>query len=78
MNNYGETVSKFLSSLHVDTVKEVRYVGKVIGDYYCVCGQPIKYGYTFTNTRNGRTCTIGKRCLSYVADYLGWNDKKTT
>ena len=72
MNSKYETISKFLSELKVDTIKEIQYVGK----YYsgkCVCGQPILYGYKFKNNRNNRSCLVGKNCLPYIADYLGWN-----
>lgn len=72
MGSYEETVGKFLDVLHVDTVKNVKYVGK----YYsgtCVCGQPIKYGYKFVNKCNLNECIVGKRCLNYVFNYIKCN-----
>lgn len=65
MNSYTETISKFLSTLKVDSVYDVRYVGKTFRGK-CVCGQPIQYGYKFINVRNGLECVVGKRCLKYI------------
>jgi len=69
MESREETVGKFLETLNVDTVKDVKYVGK----YYCgtcVCGQPIRYGYKFVNKRNKKECILGKKCKQYVLEYI--------
>ena len=76
MNSKNETVSKFLSALKVDLIKDVKYVGKEIKNSKCVCGQPIQYCYYFKNIKNNLECTVGKNCLNYVANYLGWNENK--
>lgn len=73
MNHYDETILKFSDELgKIDTTKDVYYHGKCFGSYYCVCGQKIKKGYMFRNNKNNKYCVVGKNCLKYVADYLGW------
>ena len=66
-------VGKFLDTLKVDSIKDVKYVGKFFSYQRCVCGQPIKTAYKFTNMKNGLSCTVGKICLPYIISYLGWN-----
>ena len=69
MESYKETVGKFLYALNVDTVTDIKYIGK----YYrgtCICGQPIEYGHKFVNKRNKNECIVGKRCIKYVFDYI--------
>lgn len=73
MNHYDETIRKFLSSLNVDSVNDIKYVGKLTKKQFCICGQAIKYGYVFANTKNSYRCVIGKKCLTFIANYLGWN-----
>lgn len=69
MNTKTETIQKFLTALHVDSVKDVKYVGKKINGV-CVCGQPITYCYEFKNIRNNMQCVVGERCLKYVLEYI--------
>ena len=73
MDNYQETILKFLNALKVDLIKDVKYKGKFLESHRCVCGQPIKTSYLFTNTKNGLSCHVGKSCLKHIALYLGWN-----
>ena len=73
MNSKEETITKFLGALHVDTIAEVKCIEKVRGRFWCVCGQPIKNGYLFTNKRNHLQCVVGKNCLPYIAWYLNWD-----
>ena len=68
-----ETISKFLDSLNIDSINDVRYIKKCFGSQYCICGQKIKNGYLFFNIKNQLQCIVGVRCLSHIADYLGWN-----
>ena len=75
MNSYQETVSKFLSALEVDLIKDVKYVERTTQNGTCICGQPIKYCYRFKNIKNNLSCIVGKNCLQYIAKYLGWDDK---
>ncbi len=72
MKHRDESISKFLSKLNVDTIKEVKFKNKTYNETKCVCGQHIIIGYNFYNKRNGKTCTIGYKCLQYIADYLNW------
>ncbi len=72
MDHYTETISKFLSVLNVDSIKDVKYCKKFVCNARCVCGQVIKNGYLFRNKKNDIICVVGKNCLSYVACYLGW------
>lgn len=69
MNSFEETITKFLSALKVDSVYDVRYVGKNYRGI-CVCGQPIEYGYKFKNIRNGLECIAGKTCAKYIFEYI--------
>lgn len=73
MGHHDETILKFITSLNVDLIKDVSFQKKRFGNYQCVCGQRIKRGYVFENTKNRKTCVVGKHCLQHVADYLGWN-----
>lgn len=72
MSHYEETIGKFLDKLNVDCIREIRYCGKHYGNEHCVCGQRIRHCYVFTNKHNGKKCVVGKECLNYVAEYLGW------
>ena len=74
MKHYEETIVKFLDTLNVDLIGDVCYQGRCYGGYYCVCGQRVKKGYLFQNSRTEKKCVVGKGCLRYVADYLGWED----
>lgn len=73
MEHYDETILKFVNSLNVDLIKDVRFQTKSYGNYHCVCGQRIKRAYIFKNIKNHKTCVVGYHCLQYVADYLEWN-----
>jgi len=75
MNSRDETILKFLKALSVDTVEEVEYISKDELEGHCVCGQQIKYRYEFRNKRTRLTCFVGKNCLPYITDYLGWKSK---
>ena len=73
MNHYEETILKFSDALgKIDITKEVSYQGKCYGIHYCVCGQRIKKGHLFQNSRTEKKCVVGKGCVRYVVDYLGW------
>ena len=72
MSYYEETVSKFLSELNVDLVKDIVYFGKIKQPTKCVCGQTIKKGYLFFNKKNNKKCIVGYNCLQHVIHYLGW------
>ncbi len=70
MNSKVETIAKLSSALKVDSVKDVKYIGKYYYPSKCVCGQPIKWVYVFANRRNGLQCAVGKECLPYIFDYI--------
>ncbi len=72
MSHETETLEKFLSTLKVDQCKDIKYIGKKIGYFKCVCGQPITKAYIFYNKQNEKRCNVGKNCLHYIAMYLGW------
>lgn len=69
-------IEKFLDALKVDLRKDVCYGGRRYGEYRCVCGHRINRAYLFYNQSNNLKCYVGVDCLQYIADYLGWNDKK--
>ena len=69
MDTRTETIAKFLTALKVDSVKDVKYIGKTLNGI-CVCGQPIINCYKFINLRNHRQCVVGKKCLKYVLEYI--------
>lgn len=76
MNSAEETISKFLSTLNVDSYRNVKYIDKYKSvNCYCICGQKINTAYLFQNIQNNKKCYVGKNCLKYIAEYLGWNDK---
>ena len=72
MNSKDETIINFLERLNVDSIRDVRYKGKIYGLHKCVCGQPIKMAYIFTNKRNNLECIVSKNCLEHIAWYLNW------
>ena len=72
MNSKDETILKFLKKLNVDSIQDVKYLGKVYGQHRCVCGQPIKTSYIFINKRNNLKCMLGKNCINHIAWYLNW------
>ena len=69
MNSRNETIEKFLTALKVDSVKDIKYLGKNLNGT-CVCGQPIKHCYKFFNVKNKKECFVGKNCLKYVLEYI--------
>ena len=73
MNSKEETITKFLEALNIDTIGDVKYDEKLCGRLRCVCGQPIKNGYLFTNKRNHLQCVVGKNCLPHITWYLNWD-----
>ena len=78
MNSKDESILKFLERLNVDSIRDVRYKRKIYGRHQCVCGQPIKIAYVFTNKRNNLECTVGKNCLNHIAWYLNWQFGKNS
>ena len=72
MNHYNETISKFLDAMRLDSINDVYFLGKCTKYQYCVCGQKIKKGYVLKNKQNNKLCVVGKKCLYYIAYYLGW------
>ena len=75
MNSAEETISKFLSTLDVDSSRDVRYICKCQrSSCHCVCGQKIETAHLFQNKRNKKECYVGKNCIRFIAEYLGWND----
>lgn len=72
MEHYDETISKFLEALNVDSIKDVRYQGKIFTYQRCICGQRIQTCYIFRNQKNKKQCFAGKKCLKHIAYYLGW------
>ena len=72
MKHYDETISKFLEALNVDSIRDVRYQGKKFTYQRCICGQRIQTCYVFRNRKNKKQCFVGKKCLEYIAYYLGW------
>ena len=61
-------ISKFLSALEVDSVKDISFFS---GDQQgiCICGRSIVHGVLCVNRANNLTCLVGNTCLRYVKDY---------
>lgn len=66
MEHYDETISKFLEALNVDSIKDVRYQGKIFTYQRCICGQRIQTCYVFRNQKTRNNASLVKNASNIL------------